>query len=67
MTEAKLKITINRPAADVFDYVLDPAHSPDWIDSFAYEETNELPPRLGTIYRNRNQAGVWSESSKAFL
>ena len=61
MTEAKLKIVINRSPADVFSYVLDPARSPDWIDSFAYEETNELPPRLGTIYRNRNQAGEWSE------
>ncbi len=63
MTEQTLKIEINRELADVFDYVIDPDHSPDWIDSFKSETATPWPPRVGTIYRNSNHEDVWTEYS----
>lgn len=57
MKDQKLTIKIEKPAAEVFAFALNPEKSPEWIDSFAYEETNEWPPKLGTVYKNRNQQG----------
>jgi len=34
---------------------------PFWVDSIVKEETNESPTKLGTVYRNVNRAGQWSE------
>ena len=61
MKEKILTITINKPAAEVFSFCLNPKNTPFWVDSIVKEETNEQPTKLGTIYRNVNQAGKWSE------
>jgi uncharacterized protein YndB with AHSA1/START domain len=61
MRENKLKIVINKPASEVFDFYVDPSNTPLWVDSIVKEETNEWPIKLGTIYRNQNKAGTWSE------
>jgi len=59
--ELKLVIQIHCPTKDIIDFCLDPKNTPKWIHSIVIEQTNEWPPRVGTIYRNQNINGVWSE------
>ncbi|MBI2010124.1 MAG: SRPBCC family protein [Candidatus Chisholmbacteria bacterium] len=61
MKEKRLTIRIKRPARDVFWFTMTPANTPKWVESIVEEKTNEWPTRLGTIYRNRNKQGVWTE------
>ena len=61
MKENRLVIEINRPVAEVFEFTINPRNTHLWVDSIAKEETNELPIKLGTRYRNVNRQGVWSE------
>ncbi len=61
MKENKISVVIDRPANEVFDFVVNPENTPKWIDSLVKEKVNEQPIRLGTIYRNVNKAGEWAE------
>jgi uncharacterized protein YndB with AHSA1/START domain len=61
MKDLKLSIKIDRPIKEVFAFAVDPKNTPKWVDFIVTEQTNEWPPKLGTIYRNRNTAGQWRE------
>ena len=61
MKELKLTIEINKPVEEVFAFTINPENTPKWIAFIVGEQTNEWPPKLGTIYRNQNTAGEWRE------
>lgn len=70
----KLIVTIAKPVSDVFTFLLDPTKSPLWVEGFVEETTSEWPVREGTVYRNLNKEGEWSEyvitsieANKAFI
>jgi uncharacterized membrane protein len=61
------EIEIERPAADVFDFLARGENLPRWMDEFAsVEKITDGPPTLGTTYRYRMKRGaestfVWEE------
>lgn len=61
MKDKRLKIVIDKPLSDVFNFTLDPKNTPKWIDGITEEHTNEWPPKEGTIYKNQSTDGAWHE------
>lgn len=61
MKDKKLTITINKPLQEVFDFTLDPINTAKWVPSIVQEVRNETPTKLGTVYKNQNNKGEWSE------
>ena len=61
MKENKLTILIRKPVSEVFIFSTDPENTPKWIDSISAEEIDGFPIKIGSIYKNANLAGEWSE------
>lgn len=68
MQENRISIKIDKPVSEVFDFTTNPLNTSKWIDSIEVEETNEWPPKIGTVYRNKNKiTGKWSIYRVAFI
>lgn len=50
--ENVLEIRIKRPVADVFAFAIDPANTPNWIESITHEEIDTTEVAVGTTYTN---------------
>jgi uncharacterized protein YndB with AHSA1/START domain len=61
MKRNEITILIHKPIAEVFEFVINPANTPQWIEHISLEETNEFPPNIGTVYRNKDMRGVWTD------
>ena len=61
MQENKIIIIINKPIEEVFEFTTNPKNTPLWISFIEEEITEEFPPKIGTIYRNR-RGDSWNES-----
>jgi len=61
MKSCKLFIQINKTPSEIFRFVLNPKNTPLWINSIVKEEVNENPVKIGAVYRNVNEDGIWSE------
>jgi len=53
MKENIISIIINKSIHEVFEFSTNPQNTHLWVDSIKEEMTNEYPPKLGTIYKNR--------------
>lgn len=61
MKELKLTVRIDKSAPEVFEFTTNPANTPLWIGSIVRESIDAAPVRMGTIYRNWNEAGEMNE------
>ncbi len=61
MNEVKQTIVINKPAREVFDFIVNPHNTPKWVSSVVEEKINENSIKIGTLYSNRGTDGNWSE------
>lgn len=61
MKENRLTIKINSSVHRVFAFTTNPHKTPLWIDSISSEQVNEWPAKQGSIYRNQDKDGNWSE------
>jgi hypothetical protein len=57
MQENKLIIHIARPVAKVFEFTINPANTPKWIDSIVEETTDGKEIKVGTWYTNKDREG----------
>lgn len=61
MKDLRLTVRIQRPAEEVFAFIVNPSNTPRWIDSIVKEEASVNPIVLGTEFRNWDQDGRMNE------
>lgn len=59
MKENKLKIIINKPIKEVFEFTTNPKNTPRWIKHIKEEKAHPYPPKIGTEYKNRGSSNEW--------
>jgi uncharacterized membrane protein len=60
MKENKIVITINKPISEVFEFTINPKNTPLWISDIKEELSDNYPPKINTIYKNRRISGQWN-------
>ncbi|HEX7041797.1 MAG TPA: DUF3284 domain-containing protein [Patescibacteria group bacterium] len=50
MNDNRLKIIINKPLAEVFEFCVTPPHAKLWVPNIINETTNQWPAKIGTVY-----------------
>lgn len=53
MKENRMSIVINKPAHEVFEFIINPKNTHLWVSWIKEENTDEYPPKIGTHYNNR--------------
>lgn len=53
MIKLEMSVHINRPVAEVFEYLTDPARTPAWNATIEEATASETPLRVGTRVRTR--------------
>ena len=59
MQENKIRIIINKPIEEVFEFTTNPKNTHLWIPSIDEEIAEEYPPKIGTQYKNRGNDSDW--------
>ena len=59
MKENKIKIIVNKPIEEVFEFTTNPKNTHLWISSIEEEIAEEFPPKIGTKYKNRGKDFKW--------
>lgn len=67
MKENRISIVISCPVEEVFKFTLNPKNTSKWIKEIKQEEALDWPAKVGTIYRNESQNGVWRQYRLAEL
>ena len=59
MKKNEIKIIIDKPVEDVFEYTTNPENTHKWIPSVEEEVAEQYPPEIGTVYKNRGINTEW--------
>ena len=59
MDKNKIKIIIERPIAEVFEFTVNPKNTSLWISHIKQELSDNYPPNVGTIYKNTGDFEKW--------
>lgn len=60
MKENKITIIINKPINEVFEFTTNPKNTHLWIFLIKKEIAEEYPPKIGTKYKNCDDASNWN-------
>jgi len=59
MKQNKIKVIINKPVEEVFEFTTNPKNTHLWIPSIDEEIAEEYPPKVNTKYKNRGKDSDW--------
>ncbi len=60
MKENRIKVVINKPIKEVFDFTVNPKNTHLWIPSVEEELSDKFPPEVGDCYKNRGKNSDWN-------
>ena len=61
MRENKIIVVIDKPIDKVFLFTTNPQNTHLWIPSISEEVSDEYPPKINTIYKNRGEDNNWDK------